>query len=298
MFLEGGGYCADPSSCAGNPSSFGASDFASAVQNGGFQVGIFDRTKSQNPVWNWSHVFVPYCTGDIYLGNTTATVQGVGPQQFVGYADIALYLQRIVPTFPNVTQVLLAGASAGGFGATDNYLQVARAFGSVPVVLLDDSGPNMEDPYLTTCQQTAIETLYGTSATVGVACGSACSTPSRFFLDLLKHSVATYPNTAFALVESTDDSTITSGFGMGQDDCMGTQPLDAGTFTAGLDDIRTQLAPLPNFGSFIFAGTDHTTIQSTAFYTRTTTTPDGGTVALTDWIAALLATSNVTNEGP
>jgi hypothetical protein len=63
------------------------------------------------------------------------------PQKFVGYAVISLYLQRLVETFSGVTQVLLTGMSAGGFGAAANYLQVARSFGSVHVYLLDDSGP-------------------------------------------------------------------------------------------------------------------------------------------------------------
>ena len=151
---------------------------------------------------------------------------------------------------------------------------------------------------MATCLQNLLVQQWGLASTLGAACGSDCSTPSSFFLDFVKHTVAKYPQTAFGLVESTDDSTIAPAYSYGWNDCMGGPGYDAGTFAVGLDDMRTQLASLPNFGSFIFAGTDHTSTQSPTFYTRTTTTADGGTVALTDWIASLLASSNVTNQGP
>ena len=88
-------------------------------------------------------MYVPYCTGDVHAGNRKdATVSGVtGKQQFVGYVNVANDLKRIVPSFPGLTKVLLTGVSAGGFGAASNYVQMAKAFGSVPVYELDDSGP-------------------------------------------------------------------------------------------------------------------------------------------------------------
>ena len=89
-----------------------------------YSPGIFDFTNAANPFKDWNSVYVPYCTGDVHFGTAdkvdhperrpasrrcpTAVRRPLNMQQFIA---------RIVPTFPNVTQVVLTGASAGGFGA-------------------------------------------------------------------------------------------------------------------------------------------------------------------------------------
>ncbi|MCL2448721.1 MAG: hypothetical protein FWD17_07235, partial [Polyangiaceae bacterium] len=77
------------------------------------------------------------------------------------------------------------------------------------------------------------------------------------------------------------------------------QPLTAGTFTAGLTDIRTQLATYSNFGEYVFSGTRHTTLESSADLDAQTVpaAADAGTVALTDWISGLVA-GHATSAGP
>jgi pectinacetylesterase len=286
IFMEGGGSCFDVTSCGTNASHFGEADFsARAVSSAdylGLNVGILDRTKAANPVKDWSYVYIPYCTGDSHMGNNVATVAGVGVQQFMGYVDMGQYLDRIVPTFASVTQVLLTGLSAGGLGAAANYHQTARAFGSTPVDLIDDSGPFLESPY--GAIPTATWTLFGLDATVGADCGSHCPNPGSFGVDYAKYLVASYPDATFGLADSTNDGA--------------TNPM----FEAGLLDIRAKLAPYPNFGEFIFAGTDHTSIQRAVFYTRTAGGGDGGAeggagMLMTDWVKDLL-NGTATNPGP
>lgn len=300
IFLEGGGACFNSLTCSENPSSFGATDFPGRFPAGDGGVpetgnGILDRNAA-NPVGDWNFVYVPYCTGDIHAGNNPAgVVPGVsGTQAFVGYANVDLYLQRLVPTFASATQVLLTGASGGGFGAAANYVHVQRAFGSVPVDLIDDSGPPMESPYLATCLQTENRAIWNLDPTVGADCGGDCNDPASFFLDFAKHAAKTYPKRQLGLLESTDDGTITEFFGFGASNCTTVLPqqLSAATFTAGLDDIRTQLAGETNVGSFYFTGTKHTSLEDPSYYTRT-----GGTTLLTAWVGALVGGST-SNVGP
>src|SRR5262249_46178950 len=157
IYLEGGGACFNGVSCIGNSGSFGSTDFNS-WKTGGGTSGIFDATNAANPVKDWNAVYVPYCTGDVHAGNLTGVnISGIGGpqnQSFVGYANVGLYMSRIVPTFTGVTEVLLTGESAGGFGALYNYDRVAQDFCPTPVVLVDDSGPPMSDTYLAPCLQT------------------------------------------------------------------------------------------------------------------------------------------------
>ena len=158
-------------------------------------------------------------------------------QQFVGYANLKLYLRRIAPTFPTVSRVTLAGVSAGGFGVVNTYSLVARAFANVPVDMIDDSGPPMEDPYLAICQQAEERILWGLDETILADCGSDCAAPSSVLLDYTRHLVRANPQSAFGLVTSTADNTTTSYVGFGYNNCAGFQPLSASEFATGLLDI-------------------------------------------------------------
>ena len=308
IFLQGGGACFNATTCAGNPSSFSAADFAaldvvcvsqdhkcSSVNN-----GILDRTNPANPVKDWNYVFVPYCTGDVHGGNNpTGTVAGVtGTQQFVGYANMGLYLARLAPTFSGATRVLLTGVSAGGFGSVAAYAPVARAFASAQVDLIDDSGPPMVDPYFAGCLQDLQRQTWGLDSTLIHDCGGECATAGTQLFDLYKRQIKTHPAASFGQVESTDDNTTTSYFGFGLNSCTGYQQLSEAQFTTGLRDMESGLSSYSNAGAFVFSGSAHTSLQASDFYTRTAgsgATRDG--VILNDWVSDFLK-GTVTNVGP
>ncbi|NUO54074.1 MAG: hypothetical protein HOV80_34950, partial [Polyangiaceae bacterium] len=130
IYFEGGGACFNSMSCGVNPSSYGELNF-SGFANGGGQGGIFDADNEANPLRDWNVVYIPYCTGDVHAGDATdVDVPGFNApqgQSFVGYRNVGLYLKRIVPTFPDVSKVLVTGSSAGGFGATYNFDRIAQA---------------------------------------------------------------------------------------------------------------------------------------------------------------------------
>jgi hypothetical protein len=296
ILLDEGGACFDATTCSLNLGHYGGPEFDAftADRQSGGAAGMFDRSGASNPVKDWNFVFVPYCTGDVFVGNNPeGSVTGLGPQQFVGYANVALTLERAKAMFPNVTQVLLAGVSAGGFGAIANYAQVARAFEPVPVTLLDDSGPPMGPPTVSTCLANQWIQLWNVSQTVMTDCGSDCTEPAEILIGLQKHNARSYPNRSMALVDSTGDSVISMFLGFGSNDCTAFTALSPTAFAAGLEDVRSQMAPYSNFGSFVFTGTDHTTLLSAAaFPTRT-----AGTTKLTGFISNLLS-GQVTNVGP
>jgi hypothetical protein len=296
LYLEGGGACFNAVTCGANKPTFGRAEFD--IWSKRNLAGVMDRKDAVSPVKDWNIVYVPYCTGDVHAGNNpAATVPGLtAPQTFVGYANVGLYLKRLVPTFTTATQVLLTGISAGGFGAAANYDQVAKAFGNVPVDMLDDSGPMMEDPYLPSCLQDSFVSLWGLDKTLLPACGADCvsdgGSSGNYLIGYLKHLAKTYPNRKFGLMDSIDDGTITNFFGFGASNCTGFAQVTADVFTAGLNDIRTQMASETNFGAFYFPGSDHTTLGSSTFDTRV-----AGTTKLSDWTTAFVG-GTVTNAGP
>ena len=270
IFLEGGGACFNSITCSTNPSAFSEADFAgctgapdagtsicAAPSLAGGGGGILNRNDPANPVADWSFVYVPFCTGDVHAGNKlNATVAGVaGKQQFVGYANMTRYLARIVPTFPSATKVLLTGISAGGFGAAANYLQTAKAFGSVPVYDLDDSGPTMESPYVSSCLQGQWADTWGFDKTILADCGSDCPDPKNYTVDAAIHVARLYPHIPFGLVEDTDDEIITLFYGFGQNNCAGTiDPLSGSDVHGGSPRRPGEARRVPQHGRIHLPG--------------------------------------------
>lgn len=301
VFLEGGGACFNSTLCSPllNPQNIPTtSQFHPSV-------GIFDRTNPANPVADWNFVYIPYCTGDVFAGDRPdATVPGLVdaqgnpiPQQFVGFANMQLFLGRVVPTFPNADQVLFTGVSAGGFGAASDVELAQEYFGAVPLTLLDDSGPPMSSMYIASCLQQQWRELWGFDKTLLAACGSDCPDPNDYVLDLATHLIGQYPDNVGGLVSHLNDPIIEAFYGYGNNDCQppGLLPmLDPATFQMGLEDFRTYIdARTSNFGTYYQnESNSHTCIDKSCFYS---TTING--VAETDWVANLL-NGNVSNVSP
>ena len=148
IYLQGGGACYDAQSCAENANSplpvriFTRRSSTRRVDQLGNQ-GIFNTTNPTNPVARWSHVYIPYCTGDLHGGaRKNATVPGIpGKQQFVGHNNLQNNLKLLAPFFRRAEDIALVGASAGGVGVLVNYPQVVHAFGGRSVAALVDSAP-------------------------------------------------------------------------------------------------------------------------------------------------------------
>jgi hypothetical protein len=282
IYLEGGGACYDE-----------RCDFTS-LQVPYFPPpdGIFDRTNSANPVRDWNMIYLPYCTGDVWAGDAPDTVLknllGIPVKnQFVGYRNIGLFLARIVPTFPRLKQVLLTGISAGGFGAGLNAERVQRAFGAVPVVLVDDSGPPMSGHAIASCLQKKWREVWNLDATVLAACGADCPNPDDYALDLLRHVIKTYPTSVGGLFSNEADLVIRGFYGAGQDDCQ-PSPLDllvpADTYHNELLALRAMVTAAGGpFGTYFDSGFGHTCLRGACFVTENV---DG--VPLARWLGDLL----------
>lgn len=300
IFLQGGGSCWNTYECGVNAATFVPP--TNIVHTG----GVFDANPA-NPVKDWNMVFVPYCTGDVHAGNNPDfdLGNGMGPQQFVGYANMEHFLDRIVPTFPNVTTVLHTGVSAGGYGALFTVELVAKKFpSSVDVVLVADSSPVASLAYLPACIQHRKWTTWGFDKTFLQECGADCPDPDDYGLSYLKHLAKTYPARRSGLIEAIADATISQKWGYTASDCdiditQAPAPMDAAMFEAALLDARAQITALvpdggtANFGTFYPQGTEHGWLELGTLYTGT-----AGDELLVDWIGAIVNGAAPTNAGP
>jgi cysteine-rich repeat protein len=266
--------------------------------------GIFNRNNPDNPVKDWSMIYVPYCTGDVHGGNEDTQLGGK-VRHFRGYTNITKYLQQWVPTFAGAENVLLTGISAGGFGSGLNAIQVADAFGPGPqMIVIDDSGPPLSNDVIPPCLQQGFRDVWGLDGTILAACGAACADPNDFASGTLDHVLEKYPDMRFGLFSNTADTVIRTfmGFGWGNgeyDKCDGiASSVPAAVYEDGLLALRDQhggaaatyyigqTQVLYNFGQ------GHTVLRSPSFWT---TVIDG--VQLSDWVGGVIK-GEVQHVGP
>jgi hypothetical protein len=262
IYLEGGNWCLDESTCAANPSDTSAYVSLLGIATGA--LGIFDRSRFENPVRDWSFIYVPYCTGDLHAGaNPEGMVPGVGPQKFVGYRNMQVFLKRIVATFPNVSELVLTGTSAGAYGAVFTSVLVQRAFPRVKVKLVADSGVPLSHAAYARCLQQRQLDYWAIDRTFLADCGAACPHADDYGLDYMAFVAASFADRTSGWMDSAGDKLLRSILGTGEKECSvpldwANEGIERARYTAALLELRQGLAQFPNFGSFVPDADNHT----------------------------------------
>jgi hypothetical protein len=299
MYLEGGGACFDANTCnlASSANVEGSNLTALFAPGTGANInsarkalteGIFDRTKTQNPIRDWNIVYVPYCTGDTHAGTRESPVDVPGTlaprnQWFVGQLNIRKFLNRIVPTFPDAEDVLLAGVSAGGYGTLSNLVLVQRAFPNVKVKHVNDSGAPLTTAASPECLQQKFRELWRVDLS---ACGSSCPKQNDYTQDNALFLAKFFSDRPAGFIDTTEDEVISSFLGTGLNRCMtqfGTASVPAETYSREILAYADKLKAFPNYGAFTPTGTKHTFLRTADFYTVT-----AGGVRLVDWFTKIV----------
>lgn len=86
-----------------------------------FLKGVFDNTNESNPFRDWNIVYIPYCTGDLHIGNKTMNYKTEdGDEMEVhhnGQTNVTAALDWIYANFGKPEKILVSGESAGGFAS-------------------------------------------------------------------------------------------------------------------------------------------------------------------------------------
>lgn len=272
FFLEGGGACFSEDTC--KPGSDTYKRTVGAGPNGGDQQGIFDGDDPRNPFAGWSMVYVPYCTGDVHIGNATKDYGDGVVVQHKGYVNASTALRQMAAMFPDAAQLVVTGESAGSVptplyaGMAHDLLPDARI-----TVLADGSGAYPDIPVL--------------NATIGGAWGTADAIPDwpenagltveqwslpGLFVQAGKHD----PAIVFARHDYAFDHT--------QSFFAGLAGIPANDLVSLIDKNEQEIeASGVTLLSYIAPGDDHTVLGKPAFYTEKV----NGT-AFVDWVTALV----------
>jgi hypothetical protein len=115
-------------------------------------------------------------------------------------------------------------------------------------------------------------------------CDECTASDGSGFHHMFGYVAENYPNASLGLISSLEDATIRTFWGYGLNDCNVLLPSYTGAmYTEGLNDLRDYFDEVGLGGTFYFAGTDHTKIATSAFYTLAV-----GDTTLRDWFADIL----------
>jgi hypothetical protein len=219
-------------------------------------------------------VYVPYCTGDVHLGNAIHDYGDGVVIHHTGYLNASTALAATAATFPDAKTVAVVGASAGSAGAP---LYAGLTHDVLPKadirVLADSSAAYPGTPGITK----AIGSLWGTTNAIPPWPENEGMTDSNWslpglFVQAGKHD----PAIVFGRHDYAYDATQSSFSalaGVPADDLQSFIDSNEKLVEDQGIDLHTYVAP----------GTDHTVVQKPAFYTEEV---DG--TKLVDWVTQLL----------
>lgn len=292
FFLQGGGACWNLQTCdpLGTPSY--------TVNLEGFHPsqsdGIFNYSRPDNPLGDHSVVFVPYCSGDVHLGDATRNYQrtpawinklkkngvasaDINPDFSIAHKGLAnaraalRWAQREVVA-PN--SVFVTGSSAGSIPSPYYAVQLANAYPDARVTQLGDGSGG----YRRISQSAAPHRAWDTVSALGTEPGFASLTEDGFNFELL-YTLAHATNPALQLhaYDTAEDDVQLQFLRLGGLDVKSLQPA----LELNQADIRSNV---PKFASYIAGGELHTILRRPEFYTYRV-----GSRSVRDWIADVVA---------
>lgn len=277
----GGGACWNADTCSTEQPTFVDSvDMVRERYEEGLE-GFYDHDNPDNPVKDWTHVVVPYCTGDIHWGENDKVYTKENGEEFTihhrGATNAKAVLKWMKENLQSPESLLVTGCSAGSYGSIYWTPHMRKAFPNAKMSQFGDSG-------------------------VGVVTK-----------DFLKQSYAYWrPDlNAPSWIPSLDPSKVNwlnlklNDMYMAIGQHYSDLPLSQ--FTYSLDEnqqffheimggetdvwpsamqqnLHSLKSGLPNFDSFVTEGTDHCIVPYEAFYTDTNS--EG--VVFKDWFEARL----------
>lgn len=105
-------------------------------------AGVLDAKRQDNPFDDWTIVYLPYTTGDFFMGDNTVEYELDGAtmtMRYNGYANTVTALDWITTVIPKADKLLVAGQSAGGFAAAAWFDRVAARYPDAELYQYSDS---------------------------------------------------------------------------------------------------------------------------------------------------------------
>lgn len=283
----GGGACWNYSSCHEDTALFvdNVDSLKERVNDKGFQ-GIYDHNNDSNPLKTWSHVVIPYCTGDLHWGDNVATYTkdqssitifhkgAVNGKTVLDWAFSEHAPQRIFVT----------GTSAGGYASVFWLPYIKEAAPHAKIFQFSDGAAGV------VVKQAFQDALSSWNATSHAPTWIPKLDPRMVdwstltMVDLYTEIGRYYPEVLLSQFNTNaDEVQMFFYYVMGGED-----PLS--WWNKAWESIATTSNNIPNFRYFHGEGEFHTIIPEEIFYTFS-----ANNIKLVDWLQSMLDEENIGN---
>ena len=274
FFMEGGGACFSAETCAPESETFKRTSLLPDELGAGTGTGIWDNDNPENPFAGWTVVYVPYCTGDVHIGNSTTDYGNGVVVEHKGYLNGNAAVSAMVERFPTATQIVVAGESGGSVPSPLYAGIVADSYPDARItVLADGSGAYPDIPAI----NGVIGANWGTLNAVPNWPENEGMTAEKWsFPGLFIQAGAHADNIVFARHDYAFDRTQVFFAGLAG------IPADDLVSLIDANEVQIENAGV-TLWSYISPGDDHTVLHRAEFYTQTV---EG--VRLVDWVTSLV----------
>ncbi|RLN50732.1 hypothetical protein BBJ28_00025015 [Nothophytophthora sp. Chile5] len=305
FFFQGGGACVDKYTC----------DFALQCQLGASSLittaasvndsGIMNRSIDGNLFNDWNIVFLPYCTGDLFIGNKylepyeSVYNQALGNKQCLGQ-DIGMHMNGYNNTkavmdwafenFPNPEQIMIGGYSAGSLGAqmwsgyVANEWQVEAK--STKFQVLADSYAGVFPEYKVTASE--LINYFGGCDLLPESTATICEAETATVVEMVSSLMEEAPSSEWLFIDSIADHTQRKFYQLVLLGIAGypfTTLLDADAFYGNMTEILDAYSLVSNVTRFNIDSEQHIWLTETEYSAVEST--DGAVLGdvLSAWMA-------------
>jgi len=146
VYFQGGGACFNEEDCNFESGIYKATTDPDDHPSNDSE-GIWDLSNPANPFDDWTVVFMPYCTGDIFGGNAAAVYSDTLTVQHRGAVNALHAVDYVTAELPTAERIVVTGSSAGGVPAPRVGGLIADEFPDADVAALaDGSGGYARNP--------------------------------------------------------------------------------------------------------------------------------------------------------
>ncbi|GMF43859.1 unnamed protein product [Phytophthora fragariaefolia] len=317
LYFQGGGACVDKFTC----------NFALQCQLGATPLitvnakvdnsGIMARGVQGNPFNDWNIVFLPYCTGDLFVGNSRVEAsespynQALGNKQCLGqnrsmslngYNNAKAVLDWTLENFPDPEQLVIGGYSAGSLGAqlwsakVANMWQVEQK--ATKFQVLADSYVGVFPEHKTAAS--SLINYYGgcdVDLSFPASLTEKCKASTATATEIVDSLIQEVPKSEWLFIDSTADRTQRKFYELVRLGIAGypfTTLLDAGQFYGNLTQILDSHARLTSVTRFNIDSEQHVWLTSEGYAAAKSV--DGAVLGdvLSGWLAQGSAVTNTT----
>mmetsp|Transcript_4942 Transcript_4942/g.14452 ORF Transcript_4942/g.14452 Transcript_4942/m.14452 type:complete len:479 (-) Transcript_4942:123-1559(-) len=288
LFFQGGGACWDQL-------SFALGLCTKSATPGGWN-GLLNFTRDDNPYRDYTMIKVLYCSGDMHAGNTERPWGKHGETvQVRGYENTVAVLNWVLANFPQLSELRLAGDSAGSLGV---QWWARRVLAKFPVreakaVVIPDSFAGVLFP---PCADGRTETYL---FKVFNMCGDDALTPEEqeqcrsgklLLGNMFQQTIETNPSAQFAMINSKDDIVqrlFAKVFELSAEHSLKGALMTGEQYYKQLNLLVQMWSENANYRVYLVDGTRHTYTQTEYVFVATPLSycgKLGGHPLLIDWI--------------